>query len=313
MACIKFERPTKLKRYCLAAFLLLLAGWLLVHYVIYPNYQYQQYQKEREVFWDLAYSNDFQMIYAANPEVENSAEDSYTLAIINNLKHYSRIEFAMELPPPEQRERGVIYIAPDPSGKTQERLDYFNSLLARYDSPVEESGIGFPLTVDDLVSEHKAVMSIGDNLYLRTSDIGLMNESEWQRERDLLYAVIFSMQAAGNKDDAESVQRNSQSIEKDSYVAFISASKNHQIMFVATPPADSEMAACSFYLYPHEDGHTETLIANLNGIIAEQPGLMDGTGLAAPLTLDNILNDREQVWKIIHRLDSGQMARFRTH
>ena len=246
------------------------------------------------------------MIYAANPEIEGSPNIIELVSIDkSNLAPYSSIEFAMELPPPEQRKRGVIYIAPDPSGKTQERLDYFNSMIIHMADT--DKSTGFPFTFENLINDREILMA--DTLYMEVSHINRLSEPEWQKEREILYAKIFLLQATCSEPKPDGVNQ----MDKDRYVSPVSKSENFSLTFTATPPSDSEMAARSFYLYPHEDGHTDTLIANLNGIIAEQPELLDGTGLAAPLTLDNVLNDRESVWKIIHRLDSGQIARFRTH
>ena len=297
---------TKLKVIAISAFILLLVGSLLTYFVIYPNYQYHQYKKNREFFWCFVYAYDFQMAHAANPEIEGSPDGIGRMSIVDsNLAPYSSIEFAMELPPPEQRKRGVIYIAPDQSGKTQERLDYFNSMFVHIGSV--ENGTDFPLTIEALINDRQLIMS--DTLYMEVSHINRLSEPEWQKEREILYAKIFLLQATCSEPKPDGVNQ----MDKDRYVSPVSKSENFSLTFTATPPSDSEMAARSFYLYPHEDGHTDTLIANLNGIIAEQPELLDGTGLAAPLTLDNVLNDRESVWKIIHRLDSGQIARFRTH
>jgi hypothetical protein len=297
------KKHRKLKIVCFVTVVLLIIGSLLAYFVIYQNYLEK---KEDEFYWQFLYAYDFRMLHVADPEIERSPEGGEFIDISrSDLIKYSRIDFVMELPPPEQRKRGVIYIAPDTSGKTQERLDYFNSMLIGT-SGIEQSP-EFPLTIDFLVNEHERFIS--DTMHRTLSDMERLPKSEWQREREILYAKVFLLQAAGEVTESGGAK----SIDKDGYARHLRDYDEYPLVFAAAPPADGEAAAQTFYLYPHEDGHTDTLIANLNGIIAEQPGLLNGTGLEAPLTLEDVLNDRDELWMVIHRLDSAQMARFRTH
>ena len=252
------------------------------------------------------YASYLDMDYAADPDLENKR---YDVAVNNqNSKLYQRVEFVMEIPSPGNREKGIIYFAPDYTGKTQERLDKLNMLLVIGKGSSFAAGADFPVTIDRLITDQ-------ENVEVHAIDNGfLQGKAAWRKDdlapnlKDGLYGKIFLMQAVGYSLTA------GEGVDKDGYMAdFNQAEFLFNVYFAVVSPSIEDITDRSAYLYPHEDGHTETLIANLNGIIAEQPELLDGTGLAAPLTLDNVLNDRESVWKIIHRLDSGQMARFRTH
>jgi hypothetical protein len=79
------------------------------------------------------------------------------------------------------------------------------------------------------------------------------------------------------------------------------------------PPPPEAVQRGTVWFYPHKDGHTLTLIDNLNAVIADDPELLEGSGLTAPLTLDAVVNEQDAVWVIIHKLDPGQMERFRSH
>jgi hypothetical protein len=299
------KKHRKLKIACLVALAFLLVGCPLTRYVLYPNYRLNQIREERAFDKQFTFANDFEMIYVGNPEIEGRQVGiNVSMLTSNDRSKYSKVEFVMVLPPPEQREHGVIHFAPNPSGKTQDRLDYYNLLLIYggeygYDP-------AFPRTMDFLINERQTIMS--GTLFMRVSDQGNLSESEWQRQREILYAKIFLLQAEGEV----TVYETTESIDKDGYARHLRDYDEYPLVFAA-PPADGEAAAQTFYLYPHEDGHTDTLLASLNGIIAEQPELLKYTDLEAPLTLDNILNDRDELWMVIHRLDSAQMARFRTH
>ena len=243
------------------------------------------------------FADNFAMECLANPEI---GLRNFERTILQDTMQYSEIAFVMELPPPDQVKKGSIYFAP--SERTQEALDYFNFRISAGQAARET---GFPVTMDKLIAQQEAMQAACSDMEFDYSTYEGFSRDMKASMADRLYGEVFMLQGAW----CESADGRSIFLDKDRYdVAAVSTD-----LFTADAPTIDNLAEHILYLYPHKDGHTETLIANLNGIIAGQPGLLDGTGLAAPLTLDNILNDREQVWKIIHRLDSGQMARFRTH
>jgi hypothetical protein len=182
----------------------------------------------------------------------------------------------------------------------------------------------FPVTYDSLINERGMIAYYCKDNFIKGSDYLEFREPVWNCLRDGLYGKIFLLQAKGRpltRADGSRV-----TIDSDDYLGnmnsafgIMAADKQTaqavDLVFSDEPPNDSGLEDGKLYLYPHRQGHTDTLIDNLNQIVAESPellSLLEDSGLSAPLTLDNVLNDREQVWKVINHMDSEQITRFRS-
>ncbi|MDR2106471.1 MAG: hypothetical protein LBP24_03590 [Coriobacteriales bacterium] len=153
----------------------------------------QIFTREPRYTWDYAefqgvmhYGERFDLVAMATPELSFSTSPSLDVFMgsYNQLPPlYTRCELVMEHPPFEQRELGVVYLAPSPYGETQAAIDSLNKRIDEWvtehnnntadvaeDADIEglplaaESAaeddretaaliekLGYPLTVEDII------------------------------------------------------------------------------------------------------------------------------------------------------------------
>jgi hypothetical protein len=103
------------------------------------------------------YADGFGMAAVARPEIE----EIWTAgAVESDSLVYTRMEFAMEFPPFEEREWGTIYLVPDPAGATQKAIDRLNKGIAESDKIVLSEPLSYPITVEDVIYNHEAVKAL---------------------------------------------------------------------------------------------------------------------------------------------------------
>jgi hypothetical protein len=250
---------------------------------------------------DVDYAYDFDMDCTANPFLYGSY-GYYVTDIIENAEQYSRVEFVIEVPRYDKREKGVLYFSS--GGGTQSRLYNLNIELA-LENPDIGSDLNFPVTLDSLVNDPDAIRAkrdgLGQGRRFHPAE-RWPGSSEFANLRAGLYAKIFLFQTEQQMGPTE-----------PNFMVRLNTDDEIPIVFSAGSPGDYPVDDGTVYFYPSQQGHTLTLIDNLNTIIAENPELLADSDLVAPLTLENIVNDRNAVWQIINQLDARQIAQFRAH
>ncbi|MDR2105895.1 MAG: hypothetical protein LBP24_00610 [Coriobacteriales bacterium] len=111
------------------------------------------------------YAEAFKFDATARPEMS-----SVFSAIVKDTDIYTRAEYAMDFPPFEEREWGVIYFAPDPAGYTQKVLDRLNEGIAASDKIVLSEPLSYPITVEDVIYNHEAVKALLDEFKKKDSE-----------------------------------------------------------------------------------------------------------------------------------------------
>lgn len=253
---------------------------------------------------DAYYAYDFRMECTANPSISMF---TYTTEIPQNAELYTGFEFVMEAPRYDLREKGMLYFSP--GSATQGRLDFFNAAIA-LQNPDVDSDSGFPIAMDRLIGDHESMMALCDGLYgvesggkFWAEDIRHIDESRLANLRTGLYAKTFLFQADVQGIGAETM----------AYMKSLNTDDEVSVSFVSELPGDYVTSYGVICFYPNRQGHTQRLIDNLNAIVAESPELLEDSSLTAPLTMEDVVNERTAVWQLITRMDSGQIARFRSH
>lgn len=284
----------------------------------YDEQVQEELQAKRDTLsFAAGYADDFQMRCIANPEIKGNS--SYISEIPRKTESYSSVRFGMELPNADGCEPNTVYFAPDYSGKTQASIDYYNYRIALAHPDNDITPYPFPTTYDELINNSTFITYNCKSLFIAPRSYLDYPKPVWDCLREGLYAKIFMLQAKGQPIAA--YDGFEFPIEPDNYLNSLNSTVGGhfeaaqsvppiKMVFVAEPPANDELAEGSLYLYPHQEGNTRQLIGKLNQVVAESPELLDGTGLSAPLTIENILHDHEQVWKIINGLSLNQVMYF---
>jgi hypothetical protein len=283
----------------------IISGLILFYYInshLTLQQQISQLDKYQSMSDEIYYAYDFRMQCTHNP-MPSSNSDFYVTYILQDIAQYSKIEFVIEVPRYDRREKGTLYFSS--GGGTQTRLYNLNINLA-LQNPDIGSDIGFPVTLDSLINDRQAVMAKCGGVGQGASDSPGMTwggNSDFASLKSGLYAKVFLFQTD---------EQQSEQAEPD-FMTKLNVKYATPIIFSADPPGDYPVDDGTVYFYPNQQGHTLTLIDNLNIIIAENPELLDDSDLVAPLTLENIVNDRNAVWQIVNQLDARQIAQFRAH
>ncbi|MDR2106472.1 MAG: hypothetical protein LBP24_03595 [Coriobacteriales bacterium] len=107
----------------------------------------------------LWYGTTFDLEAVAEPAISSSTF-GYEQDVYYHSDIYTQIEFVMEHPSIEEREQGVVYLAPTQEEKTKAAINRLNEIIASDDTIVLDKGLEYPLALEDIISKYDAVMAI---------------------------------------------------------------------------------------------------------------------------------------------------------